>query len=101
MTVTADAADRSTASTVDHTPYLVVDVATAAAQYHRIASAFRGTQVHYAVKANPELPVLRALADAGSGFDVASRAEIDRCLAVGADPASLSYGHTIKKPQDI
>ena len=103
MTVTADEADRLTApDAVDQsTPYLVIDVAAAAAQYHRIARAFAGTQVHYAVKANPEPPVLRALAEAGSGFDVASRSEIDRCLAAGADPGALSYGHTIKKSEDI
>ncbi len=103
MTVTADEAGRLTApDAVDQsTPYLVIDVAAAAAQYHRIARAFAGTHVHYAVKANPEPPVLRALVQAGSGFDVASRSEIDRCLAAGADPDALSYGHTIKKAEDI
>jgi ornithine decarboxylase len=102
MTVTADEADRWTApDAVDQTPYLVIDVAAAAAQYHRIARAFAGAQVHYAVKANPEAPLLSALAAAGSRFDVASRAEIDLCLAAGADPRALSYGHTIKKAEDI
>jgi ornithine decarboxylase len=102
MTVTADEADRWTATdAVDQTPYLVIDVATAAAQYRRIAQAFAGAHVHYAVKANPEAPLLQALTAAGSRFDVASRAEIDLCLAAGADPAALSYGHTIKKAGDI
>jgi ornithine decarboxylase len=83
------------------TPYLVVDVDVAAAQYHRIAAAFAGSRVHYAVKANPEPPLLRALVEAGSRFDVAGPAEIDRCLAAGAGPSRLSYGNTIKKAGDI
>jgi diaminopimelate decarboxylase len=57
MTVTADEADRWTATdAVDQTPYLVIDVATAAAQYRRIAQAFAGAHEHYAVKAHPEAP---------------------------------------------
>jgi ornithine decarboxylase len=83
------------------TPYLAIDVAVAAAQYHRIARAFAGAGVYYAVKANPEPPLLRALAEAGCRFDVAGPAEIDRCLAAGARPGDLSYGNTIKKTSDI
>jgi len=102
MTVTADKAARWTAAdAVGQTPYLVIDVAVATAQYRRIAAAFAGTQVYYAVKANPEPALLRELVAAGARFDVASRSEIDLCLAAGADPAALSYGNTIKKPNDI
>lgn len=102
MTVTAAAAPRPAPSdALDQTPYLVVDVAVAAAQYRRIARAFAGTRAYYAVKANPEPPLLRALVAAGAHFDVASTAEIDLCLAAGARPDQLSYGNTIKKAGDI
>lgn len=102
MTVTVDETARCPApDAVDETPYLLIDVAVAAAQYRRIAAAFAGTQIYYAVKANPEPALLRALVAAGSRFDVASRSEIDMCLAAGADPATLSYGNTIKKINDI
>jgi ornithine decarboxylase len=53
------------------------------------------------VKANPEPALLRELTGAGCLFDVASRQEIDLCIAAGADPATLSYGSTIKKAEDI
>lgn len=88
-------------TTVAAGPRLVVDTATATAQYRRIATAFARTPVYYAVKANPEPPLLRALVEAGCRFDVASRAEIDLCLAAGASPAALSFGHPIKKAVDI
>src|SRR4029077_3207983 len=54
-----------------------------------------------AVKANPESPVLELLAGEGACFDVASPAEIDLCLLAGAHPSQLSFGNTIKKPDDI
>lgn len=102
MTVTADEeAARRPPDAVPQTPCLVIDIAVAAAQHRRIAAAFAGGHVYYAVKANPEPRLVRRLAAAGCRFDVASPSEVDLCLSVGADPAALSYGNTIKKAQDI
>jgi ornithine decarboxylase len=83
------------------TPYLLIDIAVAVDQYRRIAAAFPGVPVYYAVKANPEPLLVRELVEAGSHFDVASRNEVDLCLAAGADPSALSFGNTIKKTEDI
>ncbi|KID27997.1 ornithine decarboxylase [Prauserella rugosa] len=83
------------------TPCLVVDVDTVVDRYRALAAAFPDTRVQYAVKANPEPAVLRALAREDAWFDVASPAEIDLCLEAGADGGRLSYGNTIKKPADI
>ncbi|WP_240670677.1 type III PLP-dependent enzyme [Actinoplanes solisilvae] len=102
MTVTEESPRTpAMAAGTEQTPCLVIDVDVARSQYEEIASAFAGAGVHYAVKANPELPLLRVLAAAGCKFDVASRAEIDLCLAAGASPDDLSYGHPIKKSEDI
>ncbi|GIF19028.1 ornithine decarboxylase [Actinoplanes tereljensis] len=83
------------------TPYLLVDIAAAVAQYRRIAAAFPDAPVYYAVKANPEPTLLIELVKAGCHFDVASRAEVDMGLEAGAPPATLSFGNTIKKAEDI
>ncbi|MGA6166570.1 type III PLP-dependent enzyme [Amycolatopsis magusensis] len=83
------------------TPCLVVDIDVVRARYRELSGAFEGVALYYAVKANPEPAVVRALAEAGSRFDVASPAEVELCLACGARPESLSYGNTIKKPADI
>jgi ornithine decarboxylase len=83
------------------TPYLLIDIPVAVAQYRRIAAAFPGTPVYYAVKANPEPLLVRELVAAGCHFDVASRNEVDLCLSAGAPPATLSFGNTIKKSDDI
>ncbi|RCV56552.1 ornithine decarboxylase [Marinitenerispora sediminis] len=83
------------------TPFLVVDLPTVARCYRALAGAFGSARVFYAVKANPEPRLVRLLVRLGASFDVASRSEVDLCLAAGADPASLSYGNTVKKASDI
>ncbi|OZM74559.1 ornithine decarboxylase [Amycolatopsis antarctica] len=83
------------------TPCLVVDVDAVLAAYRRTVAAFPAARVFYAVKANPAPAVVATLVAAGAGFDVASPAEADLCLRLGADPASLSYGNTIKKAADV
>ena len=83
------------------TPYVVVDVDLVEQRYHQLVAELPAAGVFYAVKANPALPLLQRLKDIGSSFDVASPAEIDRCLEVGAAPSQISYGNTIKKRRDI
>lgn len=83
------------------TPCLVVDLATVRSRYRQLRAALPDARICYAVKANPAPEVVGELVDLGSAFDVASPGEIDLCLAKGADPASISYGNTIKKPRDI
>jgi ornithine decarboxylase len=83
------------------TPFVVVDVDLVEQRYHQLVEAIPAAKVYYAVKANPALPIIERLVRLGSAFDVASPAEIDRCLEAGADPAEISYGNTIKKRRDI
>ncbi len=83
------------------TPYLVVDIDEVLRQYDRLAAAAPDWSIHYAVKALPERRIVSALAERGSRFDVASRAEAELCVALGVDPARCSYGNPIKKPSDI
>jgi ornithine decarboxylase len=82
-------------------PCLVVDTDVVADRARQFADGFPGARIRYAVKANPAPAVLDALVEMGTGFDVAGPAEIELCLARGAEPGSLAYGNTIKKPADI
>ena len=83
------------------TPVLRVDTAQIAADYRTLAAALPRVALHYAIKANPAAAVLRTLLDLGARWDVASPGEIDAVLAIGGDPADLSYGNTIKRAADI
>lgn len=83
------------------TPFLVVDLDMVTDRYLRLAAALPEVRLFYAVKANPAPEVLGALAPLGASFDVASMAEVDLCLAAGADSGHISFGSTIKKVRDI
>lgn len=83
------------------TPFLVVNLNIIKAKYEELKVHFPFANIYYAVKANPAPEVLELLRDLGSNFDIASRYELDRVLALNVDPARISYGNTIKKPKDI
>ncbi len=86
-------------------PTLVVDVDAVERQFHALASGLRtgkgGADIHYAVKANPHPAIIERLVALGSGFDAASRGEIELVLGQGADVDHVSFGNTIKKVSDI
>ncbi|WP_420724357.1 MULTISPECIES: type III PLP-dependent enzyme [unclassified Hwanghaeella] len=82
-------------------PTLVMDLDAVAERYRVLAAALSPAHIHYAVKANPAPQLLARLAAEGSNFDVASRGEIEQCLALGIPASRLSYGNTIKRRADI
>jgi ornithine decarboxylase len=87
--------------TKPETPFLAMDLEVIAAKYQELCRHFPIASVYYAVKANPAKEIITLLAGLGSNFDVASRPELEMCLALGIHPFRLSYGNTIKKSSDI
>jgi len=83
------------------TPCLVIDLAVIEENYRELQRSLPLARIFYAVKANPAPEILGKLAELGACFDVASRGEIDLCLAAGAPAERLSFGNTIKKERDI
>ena len=61
--------------------------------WHAYDQAFgtRRHRVHYAVKANDNLSIIRVLKHLGSGFDIVSGGELERVLAAGASPADIVF----------
>jgi len=82
-------------------PTLVLDIDRVAERYQALARGLKGVRIHYAVKANPHPRVIARLVRLGARFDAASPAEIELCLAQGADPTDISFGNTVKRPADI
>ena len=82
-------------------PTLVIDTEAVADRYAALTRGLGDAHIHYAVKANPAPEIIARLVALGSGFDAASRAEIELCLGQGADPSQVSFGNTVKKPADI
>jgi len=82
-------------------PTLVLSREAVRYQYRALASGLGRAHIHYAVKANPQREVLQTLISEGSGFDAASRGEIELCLSLGAKSEQISFGNTIKRASDI
>jgi ornithine decarboxylase len=83
------------------TPCLVVDLEVVGEAYQLLHTYMPIAKVFYAVKANPAGEVVDLLRGLGASFDVASRGEVDLCLALGVTADRMSFGNTIKKERDI
>ncbi|WP_404373528.1 diaminopimelate decarboxylase [Sphingomonas sp. MMS24-J45] len=86
------------------TPVYIYSTAT----FEKHARAFReglsaAGDVHlaYAIKANPNLAVLRVLAKAGYGADVVSGGELARALAAGIPAADVVFSGVGKTEQEL
>ena len=83
------------------TPFVVVNLDVIRKKYQELRTYFPFAKVYYAMKANPQVEVLKMLRDLGANFDIASRYELDRALSLDISPDRISYGNTIKKAADI
>jgi ornithine decarboxylase len=53
-------------------------------------------QPYYAVKANPDINIVRTLFLLGVNFDCASKGEIEQVLSIGAEPTQIIYANPAK-----
>lgn len=58
-------------------------------------------ELNYAVKANPHLAVIGHMAPLVDGFDIASSGELGLCVAVGIDPARISFAGPGKRDDEL
>ena len=61
----------------------------------------RRARIFFAVKANSNLAVMNCFKELGTGFDLVSGGELERALAIGADPASLVFAGVGKSAAEI
>ncbi|MGE3850733.1 MAG: type III PLP-dependent enzyme [Planctomycetota bacterium] len=96
------------------TPFLVVDLNEGIDAYTQFRTKLPRVRPHYAVKANPDRPLVEVLRDMGSCFDVASIGEIqmlvtppDKVVEVfnqrglGVDPKRLIFANPVKRLDNI
>jgi ornithine decarboxylase len=77
-------------------PFLLIDSSIVRDKARRFAAAMPRVRPHYAVKANPDPRVLRALIAEGAGFEIASIAELDLLLELGVPAAEVFYSNPLK-----
>ena len=61
----------------------------------------RRHRVHYAVKANDNLSIIRVLNHLGAGFDIVSGGELERVLAAGASAADVVFSGVGKSRAEL
>jgi diaminopimelate decarboxylase len=85
------------------TPLYVYSHETMAGHYHSLSAALGplNHRVCFAVKANSNLAVLRALALLGAGFDIVSEGELRRVIAAGGDPRLCVFAGVGKTEREI
>jgi len=76
--------------------FYVADLGEVYRQHLRWKINLARVKPFYAVKCNPDTEVLRLLAKLGTGFDCASRAEIDMVLGLGVAPSRIIYAQPCK-----
>ena len=77
-------------------PVLVMDLAEVTRHYRRLTAALPGVAVHFAVKCNPDPPLLRHLDGLGCQFEVASWPELETLLGLGVRPADVIFSNPVK-----
>ena len=85
------------------TPVYVYSRTRLLANVRRLQTAFAplDPSIHYSIKANGNLTLLRLLKDAGLGMDAVSGGEIYRALQAGVDPAHIVFAGVGKTRAEI
>ncbi|MBN8889514.1 MAG: alanine racemase, partial [Rhodospirillales bacterium] len=85
------------------TPAWVYSAGTMRARLAELKAALHGmdTQVHYAVKANDHLAVLRLFAAGGAGADVVSEGELRRARHAGIAPEHIVFSGVGKSVREL
>jgi diaminopimelate decarboxylase len=84
------------------TPFFLYDADQVNARIRAIRQAFSETvKVFYAVKANPNLALLRAVKDVADGLDISSEGELEQARLAGFDPATLSFAGPAKTTEEL
>ena len=77
-------------------PFLIIDTAIVRDKLRRFRAAMPRVRPHYAVKANPDRRVLKALVQEGAGFEIASTAELDLLLSLEVPAAEVCFSNPMR-----
>lgn len=84
------------------TPFYLFDADAVASRIRDVRHAFDDTvQVYYAVKANPNLGLLRAVATVADGVDISSGGELKQAQLAGFDPRHMSFAGPAKTDAEL
>ena len=77
-------------------PFLLLDSNIVRDKTHRFKAAMPRVYPHYAVKANPDLRVLKTLIQEHVNFEIASVSELDILMSLGVPAKEIYYSNPMK-----
>ncbi|MFC1511258.1 type III PLP-dependent enzyme [Candidatus Margulisiibacteriota bacterium] len=84
-----------------HSPLMLISRDALKRQFQLFKRYFSNVTPYYAIKANPHPEIIKTFIKLGTGFDVASAAEMKLVLDLGASPDKIIFANTIKSNADI
>ena len=83
------------------TPFLLIDLDIVEKNFNLLKKNFPSCHIHYAVKANSNIDILKKLKTLNCKFEIASGNELKLLEKIHIHPTNIIFGNTIKKPEDI
>ena len=84
------------------TPYFLYDVDEIVRRIELVRESLAGlVEVYYAVKANPNLELLRRLRTVADGLDISSGGELEQASLAGFDMAKISFAGPAKTASEL
>jgi ornithine decarboxylase len=80
----------------EHPPYLLIDKDIISEKISIIGKGIENSKVFYAVKANPDIEVLRFINSLGVGFEIASEGELRILNEIGVEPERIITSNPVK-----
>ncbi|MDA3812079.1 MAG: diaminopimelate decarboxylase [Spirochaetaceae bacterium] len=84
------------------TPLFIYDAQTIKDRYNYLRENLpEQVDIFYAMKANPNIAVMKLLVNLGAGVEVASEGELYACGKIGVDPKNIVFAGPSKTKEDI
>ncbi|GHM59027.1 MAG: diaminopimelate decarboxylase [Candidatus Mesenet longicola] len=83
------------------TPFYCYSLNSICKNYREFADNIPGSMICYAVKANPNIAIIKAIANMGGGADVVSGGEIRRAMAAGVPVDKIVFSGIGKTREEI
>ncbi|QWK20417.1 MAG: type III PLP-dependent enzyme [Hydrogenobacter thermophilus] len=83
------------------TPLLLLDLEGIKSRYKEIELYMPNFRIYYAVKANDDINIIKALSEKGSGFEVASLEELKKVLSLKVEPERIISSNPVKSEEFI
>ncbi len=89
------------ASAEEKTPYLLIDRDVVIRKARLIGKGIDNSKVFYAVKAHPDIEVVRLIDSLGLNFEIASEGELGLLRELGVSPERIISSNPVKSPDFI